>query len=106
MSIYKKCHNNKIYISLIDRNEIIGDINSVIIEDTCIIKYILVKDGFRNRGFGTLLLKKLIEHCRECNINKIELDDMSDNFGKNNNIYLKNNFQYVKDGFPEMILFL
>jgi hypothetical protein len=26
-----------IYISLIDLNEIIGDINSVIIEDTCII---------------------------------------------------------------------
>ena len=58
--MYKTCRNNKIYISLIDRNEIIGDINSVIIEDTCIIKYILVKNGFRNRGFGTLLLKKLI----------------------------------------------
>ena len=33
MPIYKTCHNDKIYISLIDRNEIIGDINSVINEN-------------------------------------------------------------------------
>jgi len=106
MYIIKKCEENKIYIALQINNIIIGDINSIIDENTCIIKYIIVKDEFRNKGYGTMLLQELIEYCKECKINKIELDDMSDNFRKDNNIYLKNNFQYIDEGYPEMVLYL
>ena len=106
MFIIKKCFENKVCIFLKNDENTIGEIYSIIDKNTCIIVSMIIKEEWRGQGYGTLLLKNIIEYCKECNINKIELDDMSDNFNKKNNIYVKNGFKYIQKGYPEMVLYL
>lgn len=78
---------------------------NVFMDASVFIKGLHVHPQYRNQGYGSKLLKKVIEDARQNNIFLIELDDMSDHFAKSNNIYLKNGFRYenVNDG-PEMYL--
>jgi ribosomal protein S18 acetylase RimI-like enzyme len=62
---------------------------------------------YRNKGYATKLLLKSIYHLKKMNIQYIELDDMSNNSWKKNNIYLKHGFQYINNyPEPEMILYI
>lgn len=61
-----------------------------------------VDPSFRNKGVGSILLNQLIEYAKKNNVSKIVLDDMSDNYRENRNIYVKHGFQYVNEDGPEM----
>lgn len=69
----------------------------------CNIDYLYTYAEFRFGGYATKLLQILDLFCIRHNIDEIRLDDDSDRFGMNNNIYLKNGFIYVENGHPEMI---
>jgi hypothetical protein len=99
------------------QNNIIGDINCVINHNDLNIIITSFYVYIPNNGYGTILLQELIKDIKELyrNIKTIELDDMTDRFRKNNNIYIKNGFNYINvnndaDGNecvgPEMILYL
>ena len=76
-------------------------------DDNCItINFIRTKTQYQNKGYATKILKYLIELCKDLKINKIELDDCSDNFNKTNNLYLQCGFTYKNDGEPEMIFII
>lgn len=61
----------------------------------------------QGRGYGDYLLKNTITYMKNHKYKFIELDDMSDRAWEVNNIYIKNNFEYVNDyPEPEMILLL
>jgi GNAT superfamily N-acetyltransferase len=82
---------NNAYISGIIDNEILG------------ITSLFVPGHMRGQGLGTYLIKKLIINAyNDKNIKIIELDDMSDNYRKNNNIYKKLGFYYCERCGPEM----
>jgi ribosomal protein S18 acetylase RimI-like enzyme len=104
MLIIKKYNTKKIDIKIKYDDNIIGNIYGIINNNNCNLISLIIKEGYREYGFGTLLLKIFIRICKNKKIKKIELDDMTDNFNKKNNIYLKNGFRYIKKGFPEMIL--
>jgi GNAT superfamily N-acetyltransferase len=55
---------------------------------------------YRNKGYGTMLLQYVISFCKnKFNVSEINLEDMSDNYRKKRNIYLKHGFKYnTKDG--------
>ena len=55
------------------------------------------------KGYATRLLKFAINKSIKKGLYIIELDDMSDNFRKQHNIYVKHGFGYVSDHGPEMI---
>jgi ribosomal protein S18 acetylase RimI-like enzyme len=77
----------------------------IFVDGSVFIKSLHVHPQFRLQGYGSQLLKNAINDANIHCIFSIELDDMSDHFAKNNNIYLKNGFKYVNpsDG-PEMYL--
>jgi hypothetical protein len=54
------------------------------------------------KGNGILLLKTILNHAFLIGIDTVYLDDMSDRFGKKNNIYLKIGMKYIEEGYPEM----
>ena len=119
--IYERIDDSGIVITLKKQsgdNEIdVGSINGSIIKeqkvspnnltrseqfievDALSISYIEINPVFQGRGFSYLLLLLFIAkiYLNNPELMYLVLDDMSDNFGKNNNIYLKNNFKYVKD---------
>ena len=75
-------------------------------EKNCILLSLHTEDEYRNMGYGSILLKKIIKYCIENEIREILLDDCTDNFNKPNNIYLKSGFKYINEGEPEMIYLL
>jgi GNAT superfamily N-acetyltransferase len=72
----------------------------------CTILSLYTEKPFRNKGYATYLLKYAIDYCRSKGVHRIVLDDCSDNFKKQNNIYLKCGFRYVEDDLPEMKIIL
>ena len=62
-------------------------------------------DGFdlRGGGVGTFLVLCAINFAKNHNIAKANLDDMSDGYRTQNNIYLKIGFEYEGESGPEMI---
>ena len=64
------------------------------------------REEYRGNGFASLLLKKMIKEAYKLRFRCITLDDASDLFGKENNIYLKHGFVYINEGQPEMIKYL
>lgn len=61
------------------------------------IIYLYVPPLMRRRGIGSYLLYACATRCFY-----LFLDDMSDYFGKERNIYVNNGFLYVKKKYPEM----
>lgn len=74
--------------------------------DQCTILSLDTDINHQNKGHATKLLIKIEEFCRKNKVVKIILDDCTDNYRKPNNIYLKNGFNYIEDGFPEMTKYL
>lgn len=70
----------------------------------CVVTYIYTCQLYRNNGYATKLLQYLKNLCKKFGVDIIELDDCSDNFGKNNNLYINNGFTYYEYGHPEMYL--
>ena len=58
------------------------------------IMHFYVPISIRGKGLGTQLLVKIIEICKKNGCRRIDVDDMTDNFRKPNNIYIKNGFVY------------
>ena len=66
------------------------------IKDRCgFISSLYVKEEYRNKGFGTMLLSMFLHEIYNNNVLHIELYDCSDNYRKTNNIYLKYGFKYI-----------
>ena len=88
------------------KSKIVGYITYVISNNNCTITSInIIKP---NKGYGTILLNEVIKDIKEyfSNIKQIDLDDMSDQFRKEHNIYIKFGFKYINDYGPEMELLL
>jgi hypothetical protein len=64
------------------------------------------KTELRGLGYATILLKIMINEAYKLKCKTITLDDASDMFQKQNNIYLKLGFEYINKGQPEMIKYL
>jgi hypothetical protein len=69
----------------------------------CRIQHIFTNENMRNCGYATTILNVIINKCKKENIHLIVLDDCTDNFNKQNNIYVKVGFTYIMLGYPEMI---
>ena len=65
-----------------------------------------VKHEYRNQSYGTKLLEQAIQLARDRHCECITLDDCSDRFKSNHNIYIKLGFKYIDLNFPEMILII
>ena len=61
---------------------------------------LFVAEGYRNKGIGTILLKRLCSELVKDSINVIQLDDFTDT----GRIYQKFGFTYNVPGSPEMTL--
>jgi GNAT superfamily N-acetyltransferase len=59
---------------------------------------------YRRQGYATQLIRRAIWEARRNGCTKIKLDDCSDGFNTEHNIYLKTGFTYRQKGLPEMIL--
>jgi hypothetical protein len=59
-----------------------------------------------NKGYGSILLKELINKMEKLSIKNILLDDMTDRYRKAHNIYLKFCFEYICENGPEMQLII
>lgn len=70
------------------------------------IMHFYVPISIRGKGLGTQLLVKIIEICKKNGCRRIDVDDMTDNFRKPNNIYIKNGFVYSSIDGPEMYMTL
>ena len=103
-----KCnHNHNDKYSYLQARQLLGTIhitrsgkhygNKILIVGT-----LYVQQKYRGKGIGSMLLKCLIEYCKQHNICKIVLDDMTDYYRQPNNIYLKHGFKYVNETGPEM----
>jgi hypothetical protein len=79
---------------------IVGYIETIVDYDESIITISYLHTTIRSKGFGTFLVGISVLNS---GVKTVELDDMSDNFGKVNNIYKKMGLVYVQDGMPEMI---
>ena len=59
-------------------------------------------EGYRGKGYATVLLNWLFDIVKYKGYNTITLDDCTELFRKPNNIYLTNGFEYIEEGYPEM----
>lgn len=66
------------YVMLID-NKVIGYISATIIIDECNLLKIIIDDKYRKNGYGKILLKYLIEICKNNSVDKIYLEVRKDN---------------------------
>ena len=62
------------------------------------------EEKYRGNGYASKLLKFSIKQAKENGIRYVELEDMSDNFRKDRNIYINHGFKYCHDYGPEMFL--
>lgn len=115
----KTCKYNEYtvyYISDIDiNNENVQYVDKLVVcyavtcksnTDTIILTWLEVNFNHRGHGFGTRLLRYIINDCMCNNISFIELDDMSQHaWDIDRNIYIKHGFLY-KNSYPspEMVL--
>lgn len=70
------------------------------------ILHLFIQPSLRNKGYGSLLIKECIKKCKNTYRSKLifYIDDMSDRYLQQNNIYIKLGFRYISEGDgPEMI---
>lgn len=67
------------FLVAIDDDKIIGYICSTIVYDNCDLLKIIVNKDYRKQGIGKLLLLKLIEVCKEKDVENITLEVRDDN---------------------------
>jgi len=68
------------YLVMENEGEIIGYVGLWKIFDEGHITNIAIKKGYRNRGFGLLLMEKLMDHAQENQIEKLTLEVRCGNF--------------------------
>ena len=68
------------------------------------ITSLVTNPKFHNQGLASTLLQHLSEFVGSVPgfFNSIRVTDSSDKFNQSRNVYLKNGFNYLEDGFPEM----
>jgi hypothetical protein len=71
------------------------------VDDIINIHYLKTRGDVRGNGLARYLIFYSLYYFN--NINVIELDDMSNNYGKRRNIYTTMGFKYIEDDQPEMI---
>jgi GNAT superfamily N-acetyltransferase len=86
---YKKCSILKAYTNDEDMSVIITGLHTF--------------EGYRGKGYATVLLNWLFDEVKSKGYKTINVDDFTDLFRKPNNIYLLNGFKYIEEGYPEMI---
>lgn len=59
---------------------------------------------YRYKGYASQLIRRAIWEARRNGCTHIRLDDCTDAFNSDHNIYIKNGFTYERSGLPEMIL--
>ena len=73
-------------------------------KDVMYISDVSTFPNYTRKGYGTQLIRRALWEARRNGCSYVKLDDFSDGFGTDRNIYVKNGFKYEHDGFPEMIL--
>mgnify|MGYP001422215215 FL=1 len=76
-------------------NEVIGICAIQLVIDEAQINYFSVNQKFRRQGFGTYLMRYLIEICEELNIKKLILEVSETNYAAKN---FYNHFQFFTVG--------
>lgn len=61
---------------------------------------------YKNKGFAKQILRSIIALAKQKQYKRIILDDMSDNYQAEHNLYKSVGFYYLKSGQPEMELIL
>jgi ribosomal protein S18 acetylase RimI-like enzyme len=92
----------KLYID----EEYIGHVNysiNLYCNDSYIININILKK-YRNKGYATSLLKDCLDDIKNRGIKEVKLNDISLNYRKENNIYIKFGFHYVNDDDNDMII--
>ena len=74
-----KSDNSKFIVAKLE-NEIIGFAGLKIVIDEADIMNIAIKSSYRKQGVASLLLKNLIDICKNNNINNINLEVNEENF--------------------------
>lgn len=97
-------HKNYLLLSFKNNNEELSKLSAYIEGNILNIVSLKTNETFQNKGYASKLLKYIIKYAKDNNFKEIILDDVSDMFMKQNNIYIKHNFTYIKDGMPEMVL--
>lgn len=62
------------YFLLYEKNNLIGYLCFNVLYGNVDIIYICIKENFRNKGYGSKLMKALIDFCQENNIKNITLE--------------------------------
>ena len=73
----------------------VGHIIGYIIERFAIIISLYVDPVHRGKGFGMKLMKEFLTKAYDLGVVHAELDDCSDNYRKDHNIYIKCGFTYT-----------
>lgn len=90
-----------IKISLVWKDQEIGIITAFLEYNRLYITWLYVPENHRQKGIGTSMIFVLLNYARCATF--VELDDMSDRYGKQYNIYTKYGFKNVYCGYPEMV---
>jgi GNAT superfamily N-acetyltransferase len=77
-------------------------------EGSAHIMNLLTVEPYLGKGYASKLLNHLINDMlkKDGQFNSLTVDDMSDRFMQNHNIYIKHGFEYFLAGLPEMVLYL
>lgn len=82
---------------------IISSIEYIYTDDSVLqITSLQTKPAYRGRGHASRLLKQVMREAKKAGMRTIELDDMSDRYRQEGNIYLAHGLRYVSDSGPEM----
>jgi GNAT superfamily N-acetyltransferase len=71
-----------------------------------LIADINTESDYRYKGYASQLIRRAIWEARRNGCKHIRLDDCTDAFNSDHNIYIKNGFTYERSGLPEMVLYL
>ena len=95
--MYNK-HKKKIgYVSFIIIPDYVSALRNgkiIIKTKTCHIQFLVISKEYQGNGYGTYLLKKVFNYCKDKNVSSIYLDDCSDRCFMDKNIYVNNGFHY------------
>lgn len=102
MLIRKEYNNGCLIVEIIKQynepsvgSELVGQIIGYINARRAVITSLYVNPIYRNNGYGMKLMKDFLTKGYGLGVIHIELDDCSDNYRKNHNIYIKCGFKYT-----------
>lgn len=65
------------------------------IDDRCLyINFVDILPEYQNKGFGILLIEQILNEAASNGVVHVELDDCSDRYRNNHNIYINCGFKY------------